>query len=113
VVTQAEEGNGLTIAVVDVASGAVTEALSLGEEEPRPGILWADDGWIYVGRWLDEDPWPTLWRVQPDGSAAERFRELPAPCVVGSITVDHGASIAACNADEDRFDVWLYEGLGR
>jgi Tol biopolymer transport system component len=113
VATGAEGGEGVAVAVVDVASGALAEVLTLEDDEPLPGILWADDGWIYVGRWLDEDPWPTLWRVQPDGGTVERFRELPAPCGPGSITVDHGATIAICNGDEDRFDVWLYEGLGR
>jgi Tol biopolymer transport system component len=113
VVTSAEEGDGLAVAVVDVASGGQSQVLALGEDEPMPGMLWADDGWIYAGRWLDEDPWPTLWRVQPDGGAVEQFRELPIPCLVGSITIDHGASIALCNADENRFDIWLYEGLGR
>jgi dipeptidyl aminopeptidase/acylaminoacyl peptidase len=113
VMTSAEEGDGMAVLVVDLASGEQTEALAIRGDESIPGLLWADDGWIYLGRWLDEDPWPTLWRVRPDGSAAERFREIPVPCLVSSITIDHGASIAVCNADEDRFDIWLYEGLGR
>jgi hypothetical protein len=92
--------------------GTVRLVNRLTPGEPDPSVSWLGDGAVYLGRWLDAEPTPSLWRMAPGGGPILRVASLPEPCHPPAITVAAGGTVAACGSDDFRRDVWLFDVAG-
>jgi eukaryotic-like serine/threonine-protein kinase len=64
-------------------------------------LRWGSDGWIYLLSGLE------LWRIRPDGGAAQLYAALPQECVWWEQpTMDDRARRLVCTVMETESDIW-------
>jgi dipeptidyl aminopeptidase/acylaminoacyl peptidase len=103
---------GLVVGSVFLTSDATRIVTELDPYEPLPSLVWDSDGTVYIGRWRSEDELPSIWRLSLTTGAMSRVADLPAGCGTGSITIAAHGRVAACEADDFRSDIWLFDVAG-
>ena len=103
-------GSSLVMQSLDGGSAEVLATLE-GEEFP-PGLSWKGAD-LYLGRWLPGEAGTSLWRWDAEGGGLERVADLGVACNPVTVAVDRTGRAGTCQTEEDRYDIWAFEGLGR
>jgi dipeptidyl aminopeptidase/acylaminoacyl peptidase len=108
-------GSVFTVGFVSIETGDTRIVRSLEPDEPAPGLTWDRSGSTYLGRWLPDEDYPSVWRLRRSDGRLVRVAALPAFCTPGRISVGGQGTMASCAVADFRGDIWLLDvpGIGR
>jgi tRNA A-37 threonylcarbamoyl transferase component Bud32/dipeptidyl aminopeptidase/acylaminoacyl peptidase len=107
-----QAGDHPLVAVTGLSGEGMHVVATLPADEPGPAVTWGAGDTLYLSRWLDADPTPSLWRILASGGNLTRVAVLPVSCRPTSIRVSLHAHRAACTVGDFRGDIWVYRVPG-